>query len=360
MRVVNKSLLIAVKKRLLPRSFFLFSMDDGQHISMGLSGKKIIFRADGGPKRGIGHLMRCLALADGAADLGGQVWLASRDVPEMVRGLFQARGYQVFGAERGIEALAADWLVVDNYDIDAAERQQLAGAASKLAIIDDAGDNGPYEADLLINPNPFASQNLYAPANSAAIGAPHVLLRREILEAKQPRHFGDAQKILVSCGGSDPAKAAIDVLALLERLRDVPLHIRMLLGPLGTDLQYTAHSTHTITIVRGARDMEMHLNWADIAILAAGTTQWEAAYLGCPFIALIIADNQLNGARGFAEAGGSMAIDWRAERHPGTFLKAFQSLQRDAKAREVMSRCAQSLIDGQGAARIAGRMAQMV
>jgi spore coat polysaccharide biosynthesis predicted glycosyltransferase SpsG len=50
-----------------------------------------------------------------------------------------------------------------------------------------------------------------------------------------------------------------------------------------------------------------------LAILAAGSSLWEAAALGVPSIGLIVADNQLGLANASQESGFSVVFDLRAK-----------------------------------------------
>lgn len=331
---------------------------------MSLQNKTVVLRADGSEERGIGHLMRCLALADGIAGVGGRALLASTAMPDAVAALYQARGIEILQLgtpERHAEqmgALAPEWLVFDSYDISAAERAALARTAQHIAVIDDTHDNGPYEADLVINPNPFSDPSRYGDTSAAlAVGTDYVLLRSEVLRAKRQQPAAGGLKVLISCGGSDPTKAADTCLAILAERQGPPLTVHILAGPLAQSAVALEAGDHDVTMLRASTAIQDHLNWADVAILAAGTTQWEAAYLGCPFIALIVADNQAGGAQAFAQAGGSLVLDWRGERPAAPFLAAFESLQRDG-AQQAMR--AQSLIDGYGAQRVAALMGQIV
>lgn len=313
--------------------------------------------------------MRGLALADACAETGAEVFFAASEVPHAVLAQITQCGYhhiEVLGEVQRdaeiLEPIEADWLIIDSYDIDAAHRSALAHTAKKLAVIDDVYDNGPYDADLLINPNPGAALKRYGalPARQVqAIGAEYVFMRQDILAAQRARKYTQASKLLISCGGSDPTKAAQSCLEFLTGFTARSLDIQVLLGPAAknensdSDLRCGPHSVH---VLRAPQPVEQLLNWADAAILAAGTTQWEAAYLGCPFLSLIVADNQAPGAQFFAQQGASIVLDWRRERHASDFLGGMERLIGEARGRADQASKAQDLVDGQGAARLAAML----
>lgn len=333
---------------------------------MSLAGRKIILRADASHARGIGHVMRCMALGDQLQAAGAQLCFAAASLPEATERQIIARGHQVLrlpgGAESDLAALKninAHWLVVDSYDIDAADRARLAQAAPRMAIIDDVCDNGPYDADLLINPNPGAHLADYQPALQGArhaIGAAYVLLRPEIIAAKTARSFHAKGNVFISCGGSDPTNAAQRCLDYLSAFDAARLEIEVLLGPAAKTpgIENAAkQNPHKVRLLGATQSIEKQLNWADVALLAAGTTQWEAAYLGCPFIALAVADNQLPGAQHFARQCGSSLLDWRSTQDSISFIAAFSDLYGNAALCEHRAATGQRLIDGQGAQRAA-------
>jgi UDP-2,4-diacetamido-2,4,6-trideoxy-beta-L-altropyranose hydrolase len=63
-------------------------------------------------------------------------------------------------------------------------------------------------------------------------------------------------------------------------------------------------------VIRQA-DYIKELASSSLAILAAGSSLWEAAALGVPSIGLIVADNQMNAAQAFLNNGLLDVIDCR-------------------------------------------------
>ncbi|MEM6834752.1 MAG: hypothetical protein AAF562_14140 [Pseudomonadota bacterium] len=304
--------------------------------------KTLVFRADGGGHRGIGHLMRCLALAEAAAALGGRTSLWTEACPPPVAALYRDRGIPI---ER--PSSRADWLIVDSYDITSEMRDSLRTSAQRMLVIDDVGDNGPYEADLLVNPNLGASEPGFL------AGSDYIFLRQDVLSAKTKRSFGPVKHILISCGGSDPAQANPSV---LHALRGLPtdVEVRLLTG-----VDVSPEAAPNVECVSASFDIAAHLNWADLAILAAGTVQWEAAYLGCPFIPLIIADNQKPGTDAFANQVGFEALDWRSEHHIQALANAVTALMALPEERQRRAYIGQHIIDGQGCQRMLAAIAQI-
>ncbi|MEM7568913.1 MAG: hypothetical protein AAF337_03880 [Pseudomonadota bacterium] len=316
-----------------------------------MDGQTVILRTDAGGLHGYGHIMRCIALADALAAAGAVPVFWSESLPENIHALLAKRAFPVITAPPDTTAA---WLVVDSYTIGEAERTKLARAAARLAIIDDVGDNGPYACDLLINPNPGARTSSYGAAKQALIGADFVLLRRDILSAQTDRRSGSANRILVSCGGTDPFGITAKVLQAVHNLGDGI--VRVLSNAADLDVS----DKDRVQVVSGDFDMASHLLWADVAVLAAGSVQWEAAYLGCPYLALIVADNQAPGATFAAGEGASLCLDWRETQTVDALKTDLAALMKDDAGRTAQAQKAQALIDGRGAERVVRAMAQMV
>jgi spore coat polysaccharide biosynthesis predicted glycosyltransferase SpsG len=100
-------------------------------------------------------------------------------------------------------------------------------------------------------------------------------------------------------------------------------------------------------------DIKTLMDFADIAISAAGSTVYELAASGVPSILLVAADNQVLLAseaerRGIAINGGpASGLDSR-------LLAVLDELAGNMAKRQNMASTGQNIIDGRGAERVAG------
>src|SRR5450830_570372 len=88
-----------------------------------------VFRADGGPGVGMGHLVRSAALAAELRQRGWATWLASREIPPSFAEQQEASGCGVIRLAGGQEAefatmsrtlgARAAWVVLDHYGLGA-------------------------------------------------------------------------------------------------------------------------------------------------------------------------------------------------------------------------------------------------
>jgi UDP-2,4-diacetamido-2,4,6-trideoxy-beta-L-altropyranose hydrolase len=89
---------------------------------------------------------------------------------------------------------------------------------------------------------------------------------------------------------------------------------------------------------------------ADLAVTAAGNSLLEAAAVGVPTLALVMADNQLPGARALAEAGATQLCDPAS---PDAVAAAVRRLAGDRRLRREQAERGRALVDGHGALRVA-------
>src|SRR5690606_9347581 len=117
----------------------------------------VVFRADGGPSIGAGHVMRCLALASAFSEGGWRIGFAvsagtKKSLPALVRGGHEIAILPDDEADEPA-ALARQWpdgadiLVVDHYGRDAAFERACRPWARRVVVIDDLADRR-HDADV--------------------------------------------------------------------------------------------------------------------------------------------------------------------------------------------------------------------
>lgn len=183
-------------------------------------------RCDAGPQRGVGHLVRCLALAEEFLARGAHVAVFGtvERLPWATAEL-TARGIPLHpGPETPAELVEAahrhelDVLVLDSYELDPAGAGALrAAGVFTLAVID--GDSRGQVADLYLDQN-FGAE-LPGPASAAEppvlpgrllAGSGYALLRDSVITARPPvpppATTVSRPRVLAFFGGTDAVGAA--------------------------------------------------------------------------------------------------------------------------------------------------------
>jgi len=339
-----------------------------------LTGKTMVVRADADSRMGTGHVMRCLALGQAWQDAGGRALFLMAPAPPALKIRLLSEGMEVLALQtvpgspddaRETAQLArnrgADWVVVDGYHFGADYQRLIKDSGLRLLCIDDYGHAAHYSADLVLNQNINATEELY-PSREAntrlLLGTKYVLLRREFLPWRGWRRDIPevARKVLVTLGGGDPDNVTLKVVQALAQVKIKGLEAVVVVGaanPHLEELQAAVQDTpHPIRLESNVTNMPELMAWADVAITAGGSTCWEMAFMGLPALTIILANNQ----RPIAESLGLM----RAALNLGWYETIATSLIRDSvkellilkKERMRMSRTTRSLVDGVGSSRV--------
>lgn len=302
---------------------------------------KVVFRVDASNRMGIGHLMRCLTLAEVLRGRGAQVrficrehegnlieHLGQRAVPvavlpasDTVKPIHDEENYAVWlgasqeeDATQTIKALHGempDWLVVDHYGLDAEWERRLRSHSNQLMVIDDLA-NRSHDCDILLDQNySLEGERRYAgivpDACNLLVGPRYALLRPEYAMHRDTSisSNGAVSKVLVYFGGPDPNNMtgmALDALSCAELKH---LTVAIVVGVNGLHKEEVCARAHmrTRTEIYSSRPHLADLmSESDLAIGAGGATTWERMCLGLPTILVSISDNQLPACNALAKA----------------------------------------------------------
>jgi UDP-2,4-diacetamido-2,4,6-trideoxy-beta-L-altropyranose hydrolase len=299
--------------------------------------RKLIIRADASTRMGTGHVMRCIALGQAWQDAvqssgvrgQGSVVFTCAEIPDALAERVRSEGFdlvridaekgsaedvrQTLEAARGTEA---KWIITDGYHFGLGCQRAIRAAGLKLLLIDDYNHFPEYEADILLNQNIGAEEIEYRcnPDCRKLLGTKYIMLRREFRRAKPRLRSAPVRKILVTMGGSDPDNATRKIIEALNQLEMPDLEVKVIVGPANSHLeslrQAVNRSTFDLGLLPDVKDMPALLQWADFSISAAGSTCWELAALGVPFITVILAKNQEQVALKLEKYAGVPCMGW--------------------------------------------------
>jgi UDP-2,4-diacetamido-2,4,6-trideoxy-beta-L-altropyranose hydrolase len=336
-----------------------------------LAGAVLTIRTDAGPGIGLGHAMRCLALAEAWRAAGGAIRLACNEMPPSIADRYRDAGAEV--AEPGRRHTAglirtSDAVVVDGLHMDDSELREAAGTGAVLLTIDDMAHRAHYPGDLLLNQNVHATPALYDGRTGATLclGPDWCLLRREfrerIPEARPPA--ATVRRVLVLTGGADPhgfTRLLLEGVARATAGACRATEIVVVVGaanPARPAVERQAIDTGLpVAVLQDVRDMPGLMLEADLAVSAAGTTALELAALGVPMI--LGAQNASETAPGaaFGARGAAVYLGPLAELTVDTVSAEVAALVATPDRRRELSASARRLVDGRGADRVVAALA---
>ena len=284
--------------------------------------KVAVLRADASGLIGVGHVMRSLALGEALLDAGFDVVLASIDLPAGMREEARKCGITVvdlqcdaFGSDDALATLSLNGavLVIDGYKFERKFFGELENRATNFVVIDDNVETNAVAPSVVINQNPHATTEMYAHLSGnpkLLLGLQYALLRREVREATKKSINLVAGKVFVAMGGSDFLKLTSPI---VDGLKDLDIAICVAIGPTNGQRQQIEKTVKSIPRARVILQANYitELASSSLAILAAGSSLWEAAALGVPSIGLIVADNQIGASVGAEHCGISISLDVR-------------------------------------------------
>jgi len=331
----------------------------------------IAFRADGSASMGLGHLMRCHAIAQAAHGLDDHTLLITLPGNPAVEKRFRKEGAAInlLTQEPGSIADArqtamfatdfgADWIVLDGYHFTTEFRKHIGTHGFRLLSIDDLGDaNGSH---MVLNQNTYAEPSLYPtyPASRLLLGPQYALLRREFQSAAKERRAISpyAQRILISLGGSDPENVTTRIVRCLEPAAQTGSDIVVVLGASNVHRQAVEEAAAigkgTVRIRTDVPDMAALMTWADLAVTAGGTTCYELLSTGLPAIAFITADNQERNVQALAQAGAIVNAGRPSAVSDTAVRSLLQRVRSDRPLRMSLREKGQGMVDGQGCSRV--------
>jgi UDP-2,4-diacetamido-2,4,6-trideoxy-beta-L-altropyranose hydrolase len=333
---------------------------------------------------GMGHLMRCMTLADQLEAAGRQVvFLCAALPPETLAWVRQIRGKAVHlmdvphGTEADIQAVTAylqssggcDWFVVDHYQWERRHEEQVRHYANRVLVIDDLA-NRLHAADLLLDQNLFAEATTrYAGKIEAhcqtLLGPQYALLRAEFAEQRSmawPDRNGPVQRILISFGGNDRTNETAKALHALDRLGQSDYQIDVLIGnanPHRQVLDVLCKQFTDVTLHVQTEQMAQRMAHADLAIGAGGITTWERCCMGLPALVMATAENQVEPLLCLSQLGVLSYLGCAEAVTVTAMAEALQTLLHSPGQRALMSEKSGILVDGQGVKRVMSAMGSM-
>ena len=355
---------------------------------------KIVFRVDSSVLIGIGHLIRCLTLAESLRERSVQVHFICREHAGNLIALLQQKAMpvtvlpapaiidtvrgedyavwlgvtQADDAEQVISALNSekpDWLVVDHYALDIEWEQRVRPHVRKLMVIDDLA-NRHHECDMLLDQNYSTEGNhryasLVTDNCKLLVGPRYALLRPEYTTYRKTLHARDGQvkRVLVSFGGSDPHNMTGLALEALSQTELRHLQVDVVIGvnnPHRKMIERAAAERPQTRIYGPRPHLADLMTEADLAIGAGGATTWERMCLGLPTVVISIAENQRPASEALIESQLIYYAGHFTDIKADYLTKLLQRLSQDAERLAELGTQNQLQVDGLGVLRLTEAM----
>ncbi len=341
----------------------------------------ILFRADGNSNIGLGHVMRCLSIADAFKNAGESSLFITAD--NELHKTIKDRGHknivldseydhienELEGLKQAIDARDVDVVFVDSYYVTERYLRELwQFCASKyitLVYIDDVLAF-PYLCDILLNYNIFAKEEDYKKlykghtVPTLLLGTQYAPQRAEFQGLSDRNVKESAKDILISTGGADSEHIGLEIIkSIISHPEWKGYRFHFIVGMMNSDkdeIESLSEGKENVILYKRVKKMSELMQTCDVAISAAGSTLYELCSTQTPTITYILADNQIPGAKGFKDAevlqcAGDIR-DIGASALAETLIAVATELCDDYSKRQEIAQKMKMVIDGKGSERI--------
>lgn len=337
---------------------------------------KTVIRCDGDEQIGLGHVVRCLALAEELRDSQGVgvsfAMVSGKPGMDMVRNA----GFPVITlAEQVNEDTWLDELIRNRKpnalvldvrsSLSPALVRQWRENGLLITTIDDPSDRR-LEADLAFYPPvPQVEEMDWSGfTGQLFLGWEWVLLRKQF--ARPPEFSGSfpspgisnayRHDVLITMGGSDPAGLTSKAVCALNQVK-YPFHTTIILGTAfvhDVELQeLLEYVDFPYTILRNVKDMAAIMTKADFAIASFGGIAYELSASGTPGIYLALTEDNARSASLFQESGMGINLGVYDMVNEQKIVHTVENLIQNTSFRNNFKKFCLEKMDGQGSKRIA-------
>ena len=312
---------------------------------------RVMFVAAAGPRRGFGHLVRCISFARA---LGVRPLIAVRGSRRVIETAL-ALGADLLpdAGPRVIRAMRPDVVIVDD-PVERTARRWISAARRAGALVVSVHDLGIgcREADVVIDGSITRARR--GPRGSVSLnGSRFALLDPLVAEAARQRREAERQqreaqhrRVLIALGGGPRVRLA-GAIADAIVAADPTIEVRVA----GGFVVAPRASSSKVVWIGASRGLSAELSEASAAVVAGGVSLYEACALGVPAVGLPVVSGQVPTVRAFGRHGAVVPAPLGAS--PDQIASRAVSLLNDRPLQQSLARRARALVDGQGAARAA-------
>ncbi|MCD7836974.1 MAG: UDP-2,4-diacetamido-2,4,6-trideoxy-beta-L-altropyranose hydrolase [Lachnospiraceae bacterium] len=343
-------------------------------------------RADGNEQMGAGHLMRCLTIAYELIKITGDRGdVAFICADEASAGLVRNNGYEAAVLGTDYRHMASEFpeiyenispenkntnvILIDSYFVTDEYLQKMR-TLGKTVLIDDLQERA-FPVDAVVNYNAFADTAVYeelyqGTGTKLFVGDKYIPIREQFAVCDYLVR-DRVEDVLITTGGGDYDNAAGKILAGLNGCSDMEdicentrkLNYHLIIGrfnPYFLKMERLSEKYPWIHVHANVEDMAAMMKRCDVAITAGGTTVYELAAVGVPFICFSYAANQ-NLLTEYMDKKGIAGYGGRYYENAKEVIKnienLFNTVTGDVNVRNMCYLKERGLVDGKGAKRLA-------
>jgi spore coat polysaccharide biosynthesis predicted glycosyltransferase SpsG len=320
--------------------------------------KNILILTESGTQIGMGHITRCLSIAQEFKKQGWNVRiLLDSDIPNSDSHFIEMRlwsNWDILLPNLGWATL----VLIDSYRMSLAYYEKIYSCSRNTAVIDDS-PHRLYSNGIVIDWTIGAERT--SSMNHGVIpllGIQYCALRSAFQTPVSRTVHKNISSVMITFGGSDVRKLTIPfVRHFTSCYPDIAMNV--VVGPGCQDLQRLMDfDCQNLTIHSNCNDMQMAaiMRSADIAICGGGQTLYELVSQSVPSFAVCLVADQMQDISGFANENCVVFVaDWNDEKLFEKFDKLVDKYWSSACRNVLVENCKRQ-IDGNGVRRLVSRL----
>ncbi|MFL5730126.1 MAG: UDP-2,4-diacetamido-2,4,6-trideoxy-beta-L-altropyranose hydrolase [Cytophagaceae bacterium] len=270
--------------------------------------RRIYFRADGNSEIGLGHVVRCLGLAEVLNSEYDITFITCNpsaiirnEILNVCHNIIELSEDNLSDQARTVAQITqfGDVLILDGHNFGSEYQKTIKeNSQAKLVSLDDLHD-GHFYSDVIINHNSAVSPDSYVREayTKLFVGFRYLLVRKEFQAQIPERRIISANKNLFICiGGADPSNLTLKILTLCIELSCFD-KVTVVTGSAYTKtdllLSFIKESKNVIhhSNVSAGKMVKLMLD-SDLAIIPSSSVSLEAMCVGLNLITGYFVDNQ--------------------------------------------------------------------
>lgn len=263
--------------------------------------KKILFRCDSSASIGLGHVKRCLLLAQriNLADSSFEIFFATQDLVGNINKEIVSNGFENLKLSSNttlelidiIQSIEPLLVILDSYDIDyVMEKEILEATKCQMLCFDDLLSK--HDAQMVLNHGIHITRNQYenlvSNKTKVLCGSQYTLLRDEFFEVYENSVV--KKSVALFFGGNDVMNLSHAIGEILFKI-DNEYKITIITSSVNPNLQ-TLKKVKNIEFLIDITDIAKKLSTKEFIITASGGTLFEVMALKKKFINIQVAQNQ--------------------------------------------------------------------
>ena len=310
----------------------------------------VAIRAGGNKNQGLGHVARCISLAQELIFNNFKVLFLIDDDTYIIdflnkHGLefntliSKDLNLEIKETKKIIKDLNIDLLITDSYNLNDFYFKEMKNTVKYLVSIDDT-NLYDYISDIVINYNIYAKKLNYKfnAETKYLLGCNYCLFREEFQENDYISINKTCKNVLITMGGTDVNNYTYTILKYLYKFND--MNFNVIVNEKFNNLnklKALANSKSNINLIFNPDNMKSIMLKNDIAISASGSTAYELLSLSIPSILIIQADNQELICKELSNINTCIYGGWFDELTEDKFNKIFAKLTNNYEFRKSIS-----------------------